>query len=219
VEEQFYFLWPVTFIWLNRRRQYLVPALAAPIVVALLFHTVVYAQKVPWIIHPLFHPHSSFVNFDSLAVGCATAFALAQWRHRITGWLTRRNRLLAAAAGVGLVLLPSLDLAVARPVWAIFGNLFQAAGLALLLLTSALQPRGFAPLSWRVVVQLGVVSYSIYVWQQIFYAAPDIYATRNIWWLSFPMWLVPVLLVSFASYYGFERPLLKLRTRFRRTVL
>jgi hypothetical protein len=33
--------------------------------------------------------------------------------------------------------------------------------------------------------------------------------------MSFPGWLVPVFVVSFISYYGFERPFLKLRARLR----
>jgi peptidoglycan/LPS O-acetylase OafA/YrhL len=216
VEEQFYLLWPVTFIWLTKRKQYIAWALTMPVIVAIFCHIVVFTKNVPWLVHPLFDFYSSFINFDSLAVGCMAAFALAKHRDRIMDLLSGHRQLIAATLGLYLILLPTLDLAVLRPVWAIFGNLFQAAGFAVLLVTSVLNPRICKPLNWPVIVRLGVVSYSIYIWQEIFCAGPETYGIRAFWWMSFPGWLIPVFIVGFVSYYGFERPLLGLRMYFGR---
>jgi peptidoglycan/LPS O-acetylase OafA/YrhL len=115
-----------------------------------------------------------------------------------------------------MILLPWLNISLLSPVLAIIGNPLQAIGFGILLLTSVLYPRGFLPLNWPIVIQIGVVSYSIYIWQQIICASPEIYGLSNVWWMSFPWWLLAALAIGFASYYGFERPLLKLRARFRR---
>ncbi len=215
VEEQFYLLWPGIFVWLIKRREYTAWVLLTPVIIAMICHLVVYTKNVPWILHPLFHYHSSFVNFDSLAVGCTTAFVLAKHRDQMMGLLSGHKQLLAVILGLGLTLIPTFDLAVLRPIVAIMGNLSQASGFAILLMTSALYPQNFKALSWPVIAEVGVISYSIYIWQQIFCAGPETYGIQTFWWMSFPGWLIPVLIVSFVSYYGFERPLLGLRRRFR----
>jgi len=63
--------------------------------------------------------------------------------------------------------------------------------------------------------QVGLLSYSIYIWQQIFCSNPTEFGLGRVWWLSFPGWLIPVILVAIVSYYGLERPLFRLRARFR----
>lgn len=215
VEEQFYLLWPVTFIWLDNRKNYICWILAMPMMVAILCHIVSYTNHVPWIVHPLFHHHSSLVNFDSLAVGCAAAFALAKYGNETANLLAGRKRFVAMLAGFLLIVIPTLGVSAFAPFFAIVGNLFQALGFGILLVTSILHPGSFNPLNWPCVVQLGVASYSIYIWQQIFYAGSQTYGFPFVWWMSFPWWLFAALAAGFVSYYGFERPLLKLRSHFR----
>jgi peptidoglycan/LPS O-acetylase OafA/YrhL len=216
VEEQFYLLWPITFVWLNKQKQFVYWIFAIPIVVAILCHIVSYTNNVPWIVHPLFHQHSSLVNFDSLDVGCIAAFGLAKIENVIAGLLSGKKRFAAIMFGILLIVTPSLNVPFLSPIWSAIGNLMQAIGFGVLLVTSVLYPGSFKPLNWPIVVQLGVVSYSIYIWQQIFFAGPQTYGFPSAWWMSFPWWLLAALTAGFASYYGFERPLLKLRTRFRR---
>jgi peptidoglycan/LPS O-acetylase OafA/YrhL len=216
VEQQFYLLCPMTFLWLINHKTFAWWIAATPISVAILCHIVSYTHHVPWIVHPLFHPHSSLVNFDSLDVGCIAAFVLAQNENRMANILVGKKKFIAIVFGILLIVVPKLNLAFLSPVWAVAGNLLQAVGFGVLLLTSILHPGCFKPLNWPIVVQLGIVSYSIYVWQQIFYAGPTTYGFSTVWWMSYPWWLLSALAAGFASYYGFERPLLKLRTQFRR---
>jgi peptidoglycan/LPS O-acetylase OafA/YrhL len=93
---------------------------------------------------------------------------------------------------------------------------FEALGFALLMLQSVFLPDWgiYRVLNWRWVCQIGVLSYSIYIWQQIFCTEPEKFGLGPVWWMSFPGWLVPVFVVSFISYYGLERPILKLRVHF-----
>jgi peptidoglycan/LPS O-acetylase OafA/YrhL len=216
VEEQFYLVWPITFLWVSQNKHYVRWVLAMPIVAAILCHIVSYTNHVPWVVHPLFHPHSSLVNFDSLDVGCIAAIALGKYEAKTAGVFSGGKRFAAIILGILLIVMPALKPPFLSPVWAVMGNLMQAIGFGVLLVASVLHPGCFKPLNWPVVVRLGVVSYSIYIWQQIFYAGPKTYGISTACWLSFPGWLPAALAAGFVSYYGFERPLLKLRTRYRR---
>ncbi len=217
VEEQFYLLWPITLLWLNKNKHFVRWILAMPIIVAILCHIVSYTKHVPWIVHPLFHPHSSLVNFDSLDVGCIAAIALGRHENKTADFFSGWKRFAAIFLGILLIVMPALKPPFLSPVWAAIGNLSQSMGFGVLLVVSVLHPGCFKPLNWPVVVQIGVVSYSIYIWQQIFYAGPKTYGFQTGWWMTFPGWLPAALAAGFVSYYGFERPLLKLRTRYRRS--
>lgn len=217
VEEQFYLIWPLTFVWLSPQNKRPLWIFTLPVLAAILCHTINLLGMPPKIIHPLFHIHSSLLNFDSLAVGCLAAFLLADHRQTLVEILTPIRLIIASGAGLLLVLAPLSS----SPCWVnfffkILGSLVQAVGFSLLLLTSVLAPEYFAPLNWRWVAQIGIASYSIYIWQQLFFAAPQIYDVRHNFWFSFPGWLLGAISLGFLSYHGFEKPLLKLRQRFRR---
>lgn len=95
------------------------------------------------------------------------------------------------------------------------GPTLQAPGMAILVLQSVVMPGWglFRALNWWWVRRIGVLSYSIYIWQQLFCTKPTVFGLGAVWWMSFPGWLVPVFAISFIFYYGFERPFLKLRAR------
>ena len=55
---------------------------------------------------------------------------------------------------------------------------------------------------------VGVMSYSIYLWQQLF-------VIKNAWWVThFPQNIVCLALASLFSRYVIEKPFLKLKSRF-----
>lgn len=97
-----------------------------------------------------------------------------------------------------------------------FGYTLQGIGLALLLLQSLVIPqRGFyGVLNFRPIAFFGVLSYSVYLWQELIIGLPTVISVRNAWFLSHPWWLVSVLIVSLASFYALEKPIFKLRARF-----
>jgi len=63
-------------------------------------------------------------------------------------------------------------------------------------------------LNSRPLVFVGVISYSIYLWQQLFLNRYVVAAPT-----SFPLNLTLVVLAALASYYVVERPTLRLRQR------
>ena len=65
-------------------------------------------------------------------------------------------------------------------------------------------------LNWPPIAWVGRLSYSLYIWQQVFcWKSP-------LGWLGhFPQNLVATLVMSSASYYLVEQPFAKIRVRFR----
>jgi peptidoglycan/LPS O-acetylase OafA/YrhL len=101
---------------------------------------------------------------------------------------------------------------------AAFFDSLHAIGFALLILQSILHPdRGFYRfLNWKWVKHVGVLSYSIYIWQQMFCGTDEtVFGVKGAWWVSFPIWIFIALLVAHISYFLLEKPLLGLRARFR----
>jgi len=61
----------------------------------------------------------------------------------------------------------------------------------------------------KAIIHIGILSYSIYVWQEFFFIGQ-----LNGFWRTFPYNIVVIYLVSLASYNLWERPFLKLKKRF-----
>src|SRR5476651_1781217 len=222
VEEQFYLLWPLLLVWIGLKGDqrtifYIlgISLITAPI--CRVINRLAYADGLPPVFHPFF-PWSSFLNyFDSLAVGCIAAILLARSAPQISAVLNR-SKWKSILSGVTLVLIPyilnklfpiAISIAALSPV-------FQAAGFAILLLQSILSPQFFKPLNWPVIRNLGVLSYSIYIWQMIFCSDPQNFGWSHVWFMSFPGWLLAAFLAATLSYHCLEKPLMRLRARFRK---
>jgi len=220
VEEQFYLLWPVLFVLLGggRRPRLLLVIFVGVMAFAPVARALTYLGAQPPGLGRLLSEYSFLNNFDALALGCAAAFALARWPALTEAALAARPRITAAVA-LALVLGP-YGLAHALKLGAFtvpFGYTCEDLGIILLILQSVIRP-GFGPyplLNWAPVCRLGILSYSVYLWQQLFSTPPADFGQAHVWWLSFPGWLVPCAGVAWASYYGLERPFLRLRRRLR----
>jgi peptidoglycan/LPS O-acetylase OafA/YrhL len=225
VEEQFYLLWPLTLVYLIKHgatgRRILnflaISIVVAPICRALGYHPA--TQR----FFPFLENRSFFNYFDLLAVGCACAIYLVEARK--TGFLSdvfHMRRRTVLLAGTVLVLVPYGLAVIQRSNYILrvfsvtVGRDFEAFGFALLILQSVFMPDWgiYRVLNWRWVSQIGILSYSIYIWQQMFCTAPQKYGLGQVWWMSFPCWLATAFIVACISYYGLERPILKLRARF-----
>ncbi len=224
VEEQFYLLWPCLLIWALARpnsSSIILKVLVVPLLVGPLTRLLFAKQWHPEFLHILFQGGSFFARLDSLAYGCLAAVLLARWRAQMECHLSQRALGITLAA-VALVFLPALlhQIPFARSLQTAFSSSVQAIGLSSLLLQSVLRPSWFTyrALNWRWVQHLGVLSYSIYIWQQMFCGTgATVFGVPDAWWDHFPMWLLVVFLVAHASYYLLERPLLSLRAKYRRT--
>ena len=200
IEEHFYLFWPVTLVLLGRRK-------------GLLFASVLAIASAAWRL--ALETHAGL----SALVGCATqAQAILRTDARLDGLLV----------GCGLALLLRKE-AVQRFIYrnfpteapvvlliAVFADRHRTHGqpalttyilVALLLASSLVVKEGisYRALNLKPLVWLGGISYSVYIWQQVFllHLPGDLLlGVLN----RFPLSLACVLLVAWASYRFVEQP-------------
>jgi peptidoglycan/LPS O-acetylase OafA/YrhL len=207
VEEQFYLLWPAAMVLAGRRRSLWIASgliVAAP-AIRVLSHLFVTGRFGP-IEFFMFH-----MRVDSLMFGCA--LALVQNSPRLDGFAKRvlnwPGMLLALCFFLflsgylnyrfqGYYLLP-------------FGYTFEAITISYLLLYFVRSPDsvGGRLLNSRFLVHVGVISYSLYLWQQLFLT--DLLRSRL---SNFPVNLIAAFVAAELSWRLVEQPALRLRQRF-----
>ena len=203
LEEQFYLLWPAALLLLGTRKG------------AKLAVWVILLSPVSRVITYYLAPnHRSLINamlhtgLDSIMFGCLLAIL---WRNPKFNQMVRpltRGWVAALAAAFTLVLAPVFLGARFRGAYIdVFGFTLNAICLSLILLYVVRQPESVTGrmLNSRVLRHIGVISYSLYLWQQIF--------TSNDGLRFFP-WNVPAIFAAAElSFWLVERPALRLRER------
>lgn len=193
IEEQFYLLWPLALTkWFGQRTKLLLVFL----LVTPVFRTLLYAWKVR---NGL--AGSLPVFGDQLAIGCL----LAVFQQRMP---TIRKPWAAA-----MLLLAALSVwfPANTPPRTLFMLFFITPVvdicIAALILHAVQMP--YWALNCRPVAWLGRISYSLYLWQELFCSNPYFHAGLLL--------MVPAVICAGLSYYGVEQPLLKLRDRWFRS--
>lgn len=204
VEEQFYLVWPATLLVLGVRRG---AVLAAALLVTVPLFRGAQVLGVSWTPMELASPFLFYA--DWLAVGALLALAGPHLEQH------GRYRALRASGWWTLFLLAS-----GLAAWTAFGHWrvreltsgWTAIAVALLIDQVTAEPRGAAArvLAVRPAVWIGRISYSLYLWQELF-------CNRNAttWWTRFPVNLVLSFAFAALSYYAIERPVLAWRDRAR----
>ena len=189
IEEQFYLLWPLAIKKWHRHRKAI---LLCVLLVTPLFRVIFYA----------FHARGGILGSlpafaDQLAIGCLLA-VLAPRIPKISGYLA-----MAMVAAVALIpwypaITPGRSLfmlLVLRPLLNV-----SIAGLVLHVIQKPYQILNWAPVAW-----LGRISYSLYLWQQLFCSNARFHLGYSL--------VLPALACACLSYYGVERPMLRLRDK------
>jgi peptidoglycan/LPS O-acetylase OafA/YrhL len=193
VEEQFYLLWPLSLLLFFPRRLWIVAAAIAlgPPLRIIFF--------LAWGRPGLDHPFPVFM--DALAMGAAISMLepkLARWQQAFTShWFV--------AVPVVTAFLPMMQFWNTR-VYQVLGLTALHLGIALSL--KHVMMRRYAVLNVWPVTWLGAISYSLYLWQQIFLDRGS-----SSLWTAFPQNLVLSILLATASYHWIEQPFLKVRER------
>lgn len=224
VEQQFYLVWPILLAYLTKREtshKSTLMVLLVPLILSPLCRVVSYTQGYQGPLSFIFTSHSFFNYFDSLAIGCMAATVFARNPDRVQEILIKHRVPISIFAGI-LVLTPYIlsKLFLLGIITVPIGPTMQALGFAIFMLQSIQFPEGFA--GWRLlnhkfIAEIGVLSYSLYIWQQLFCTDPDIFGFPAAWWNGFPFWLAATTIVAMISYYGLEKPLVKLRAKLRKT--
>jgi len=206
VEEQFYLLWPATLLLLGRKRGLYAAALlllACP-VVRMVMRT--HAPIDGYEIGKTFETVA-----DSLAAGCLLAGL--QGALRANGWY---ERFLASRwfAVIPIAVLALCALQSGRPaVKYVITYPAMNIGIALSIDWAVRHHESAVGriLNTRVLSAIGLVSYSIYLWQQLF-----LHPQAKSALATFPLNLIAIATAAICSYFLIERPSLRIRQRYER---
>ncbi len=215
VEEMFYLLWPLLLCMASGRARWGAAwcvVCAGPVIRVVLIAS---GQTRLYTFTPL-------GSADAIMWGCLLAMVLWRWPgevRRLADWHSTAGRLLAFA----VILVcnaaswnfhhPSLERMqhllhlIMIPLQVTLHSL--AAGYLIASLTLSRRGLLFRILNQRVVIGLGVLSYSLYLWQEPFLSYSPTYVPA--WWQLFPQNIALAVVVAAVSYLVIERPILRLK--------
>jgi peptidoglycan/LPS O-acetylase OafA/YrhL len=200
VEEQFYLLWPTAFIIF---RKHLKTVVYISISYSIICRVLVY--EYPLYDKLLLSPYFSYS--DAIMIGAFGAILLFENPSIIEMKIWRSSFLQIAALAMICLFVYFSGYGKFGKFAVPFGNLIISSSI-LFLIFSYIKPSNslvFKFLNSKIIVHIGILSYSLYVWQQFFFTG------SNAIWRTFPYNLLVIYGVSLISYYLIEQPFLKLR--------
>ena len=187
IEEQFYLLWPVVLRTWHRNR---VAILLCVFLGTPVFRAATYAMKAPGAIVASLPGVA-----DQLAIGCLLAI-YAKRLPRIPGYLA----LVMTAAAILIPWYPATSAGRSLFMLFVLRPLLHVAIAGIVL--HVIQVPYFA-LNWGPVAWLGKISYSLYLWQELFCSNPNLHYGYVL--------ALPAIGCACLSYYLVEQPMLRLR--------
>lgn len=204
VEEQFYLTWPLLVILFTPKRVWWIAFLAIGLAPLSRVATWVFMPEHREWIESAFH-----TVFDALATGCLLALLRVK--------LDQSKAYLRLMSSPIIILLPFVIYACnfyrQYPSFMYtVGETIMNICIALLIDWAIRNPDGRVGrmLNARFAAFIGVMSYSLYLWQQ-----PFLNRESDAWATAFPINIVLATVFAFASYRLIETPLLGLRAKFR----
>jgi len=211
MEEQFYLLWPFVFSFFYAKSS----NIKLIKLVSILILIMPFLRLLTYVLTP---DSRGYINMmlhtggDAILIGCLGALIEGTNAFKAKYLLHLQNKFLIVFTVFFLfVFSPLLSInfkgAYDLPIGMTLNNVF----ILIFLFWCIYVPTKFSSvLNNRILVQIGVLSYSLYVWQQLFLT------NRNDFWVNkFPQNIFIVFLVGFASYYLIEKPILKLKNRYK----
>jgi peptidoglycan/LPS O-acetylase OafA/YrhL len=202
VEEHFYLIWPGLLAFLAARRS---KNVAAGLALGFGLWRMIESQLTVHMF-PLSPAHfRTDLRLDALLWGCVAAFVLDNSKERDKFAAQFR---LPMFAGAALVLILSVRF------YSVLTSVWIAALIPGLLAGTLVHPEwwisrllGWAPVTW-----LGRISYSLYLWQQLFF--PPGWEQAPQWWRHWPANLLLAFAAASLSYYLVEKPLIAMGRRY-----
>jgi peptidoglycan/LPS O-acetylase OafA/YrhL len=208
IEEQFYLLWPLTLVLLGRRN--------AGRVAIFIVCAEPFIRVLTYLVWPSYRGRIDIMlhtRADILMFGCLLALSKnTDVFHRALARLSQT--LYLSLVAIFLFLIDPLLRAHFRGVYILpFGLTLQGFGIALIVFTVLQRPGSLIAtlLRTRVLVWTGLISYSLYLWQQVFLTPLNRTVTGKL-----PINLVFAFVVAATSYYWVEKPILRMRPKLLR---
>ena len=211
VEEHFYLLWPGLFLLLGTRNS-LLAAVGCVVLTPFLRFGLHYGFGASCPDFAYFTP----TRMDAIAVGCCLAFgATSPIFRRATGLATRWSTV-TVVAGILLILwlcrFPALfdDIKFLASLEPYLASTFKPIILAWLVWTCVRTPHSLVGkvLNGKFLNHLGILSYSLYLWQQVF-----LHPQRTHWICDWPFNICFAFVAALVSYFLIEKPFLALKER------
>lgn len=211
VEEQFYLLWPATLLMLGRRR-------ATRLAIALILIVPV-VRVASYFLFPSFRGRLGMMlhtRVDTLMFGCLLSLLSTTDIPRRAYAVVTRFRLQWISLGFLLVVSPLLAVRFHGAYTITVGQTVEGLAIASILVwgINATASPSVRLLNSRLLVHIGILSYSLYLWQQLFTA--DRIVTHIYARVPYAINIVAIFLCAEASYWMVERPFLRLRARLAR---
>lgn len=148
-------------------------------------------------------------NIDAILVGCILSVLL--YREIIPLDLIRENKIVLHILCISVILLTHFLKAE------FLKNSIIAFAFSAILASNLLPSKDFIfrILNSRLMINLGILSYSLYIWQQLFIFSNFDFRIGGLNIFGFPFNLILIFIVSFISYNYFERYFLRLKKRFK----
>ena len=149
------------------------------------------------------------IKFQSIAVGCL--LALLAFNNRLDGkWLFAQK---FWGNIIAIILIYALQFDPFYTLGAVYSNLVIALLIGYIILTNIIKTNDwvYRVLNSKILKLIGTLSYSIYIWQQIFTFGDDRLPAV---FQTFPYNIGFLIVIPCISYYGYERYFLKLKQRF-----
>jgi len=209
VEEHFYLIWPFVLVTLGWIRAIVFGLVASTVI------TVWRIADIHYLIVPSYVGGSAWrtdTNLDYLLLGAVVGCLMSRPDSR-----ARLQKALKPPAALLLI----ATLAAALALWSLYPHLehparfYLAVVIPLILAGTVLHPQQILGriLEWSWLRWLGRLSYSLYLWQQMFFV-PTLQRTASLGWLQdWPFNFFAALACAIASYHLVERPFLKLGHR------
>lgn len=193
VEEQFYIIFPTLWVLAPRAaRRYLFP--------------IIFFALAAWNLGAATFDWNGFttptIRAGFVCISCGVVMAIFESRARA---IARALPAVAMAAiALGLLWHPSANFSVAS---AFYDSLCTPLGIALLLIFSVEREGLRKFLCWKPVQAVGIASYGIYLWQEMFTAPAREYTARG----EPIAWFLPMLLFIVAfSWFFIEKPAMRI---------
>ncbi len=205
VEEHFYLLWPLVMLFMNRRR-------AVKVVIAVLCLSPV--NRYLWwrFGHHVDIDFFTLTRIDTIAAGCLLALLVSSGKFWARTSALRQHPLPLFMLSVAALIVSHCFLARSGKYQLTVENPFEAICIAACIFFLAQDACGISGqiLNSKPLVALGVLSYSLYLWQQLFMFPT--YTTHS-WLCPWPLNVLLAFSAAIASYFLVERLFLQLKDR------